>query len=419
VNQPRATDTLRLDELLRTCIHCGLCLGSCPTYLVTGDELDSPRGRLMVMAETVSLPDAYSSAHGENPLSAGVPSREGLDRCLGCRHCETVCPAGVHYGELLESARETLGPPRTAHARLAVQLVDRVMSRPRLLFPAAKTAQMLRNFPLVGRLFPPLGKLLASLPARAPSRPPRLDLPAEGDVALLAGCAQQVFGPEVLPATAALVRAAGFQPCLPPRQNCCGALSHHAGSVDHGKALARGLIDALRGQKTIVVPSAGCSAHMREYGRIFADEPEYAQKAHEVATATIDLVAWLDEVGESLRFAADSRRVAYHPPCHHSHAQSLVEEPLRLLRRVPGIELVEPRDAQSCCGSAGAFSLLQPEMASAVREHKLDALNETRAELIVTANPGCELFLESGLRGRSAPGEVTHLAVYLANLLTD
>ncbi|HKI84730.1 MAG TPA: heterodisulfide reductase-related iron-sulfur binding cluster [Candidatus Krumholzibacteria bacterium] len=418
MSQPVASETLRLDELLRSCIHCGLCLGSCPTYIVSGDEADSPRGRLMVMAEVSTVEEVYSRAHGESPLETSAPAREGLDRCLGCRNCETVCPSGVLYGELLENSRETLGPPSNLHARLAIQLVDRVMSRPSVLAPAAMMARVLRKLPLLGNVAPPLGRLLASLPARAPSRPPKVELPERGDVALLAGCAQQVFGPKVLPATAALVQAAGFQACLPRGQNCCGALSHHAGSVEHGKALARGLIDALCEQETIVVPSAGCSAHMREYGRIFADEPAYAEKARKVADATVDLVVWLDEKRESLHFQADSRRIAYHPPCHHTNAQGIVDEPLRLLQQVPELTVLQALDAQSCCGSAGAFSLLQPEMAGRVREQKLDSLKETGAELIVTANPGCELFLESGLRERRDRAEVVHLAVYLAGLLS-
>lgn len=419
MSQPQASEILKLDELLRACIHCGLCLGSCPTYVVSGDEADSPRGRLMVMAELSSVDEAYSKAHGEDPLGGNAVAREGLDRCLGCRNCETVCPSGVLYGELLENSRETLGPAPTAHARLAIQLVDRVLSRPAVLASFAMGARVLRKLPLLGRVAPPLGKLLGSLPVRAPSRPPRVDLPQEGEVALLAGCAQQVFGPEVLPATAALVQAAGSRACLPRGQNCCGALSHHAGSVEHGKALARRLIDTLGEQETIVVPSAGCSAHMREYGRIFADEPAYAEKARRVSEATVDLVVWLDARRESLRFRPDSRRIAYHPPCHHTHAQGIIEEPLRLLGRVPELTVLQALDPESCCGSAGAYSLLQPEMAASVREHKLDALEDTGAELVVTANPGCELFLESGLRERRDRREVVHLAVYLAERLSS
>ena len=406
-----------LDELLRVCIHCGLCLGNCPSYLVTGDEADSPRGRLRILGDLERAGGDLPTSDDYDPLRGFLPLREPLDRCLGCRHCETVCPSGVSYGSLLDAAREKLGPPPGFRARLITFLVDRVLSRPRVLWPVARMAyKVARSF--WRRFLPPsLASLLRSLPARAPSAPTGGGLPPDGDVALLAGCAQQVYGPGVLTATARLVEATGHTPCLPPHQSCCGALSYHAGSVNASKASARRLIDAMDGQSTIVVPSAGCSAHMRRYGEIFADDPEYAQKAARVASATVDIVVWLDQQAEALHFHSDTRRIVYHPPCHHTHAQGIVEEPLRLLRKVPGVELLKLRDAERCCGSAGAYSLFHPELAEAVREEKLERLGEGEPDLILTANPGCELFIESGIEQSGGETPVKHLVEYLAERL--
>ncbi len=426
-----ADGTLDLDALLRVCIHCGLCLSNCPTYLVTGDEADSPRGRLMVLGELersagvaapVTAPSPLGSSSSEDAARLRVAGdslvlREPLDRCLGCLHCETVCPSGVSYGALLDAARQELGPPPGFHARLVVWLVDHVLSRPRRLLPVARIGYKLAHGFLARLLPSSLRRLVGSVPARKPDRPPSLDLPEHGDVALLAGCAQQVYGSGVLPAVARLVEAVGLTPGLPPKQSCCGALSYHAGSVKTAKALARRLIDAMDGETTILVPSAGCSAHMRRYGELFADDPQYAEKAARVAAATVDVVEWLDRHSEALRFKADRRRIVYHPPCHHTHAQGIVDEPLRLLARVPDIELLELRDADRCCGSAGAYSMLHPELAEAIRAEKLERLAEGEPDLILTANPGCELFIESGIEAAGGSTPIRHLVEYLAERL--
>ncbi len=393
----------QLDALLRVCIHCGLCLGECPTYLVTGDEAESPRGRLMLLGEL--------QRRGELTL------REPLDRCLGCRHCETVCPSGVSYGALLEAGRGILGPPPGRDSRLVRFLIDHVLTRPRVLWPVARLGRRVRRS-FLARLLPPLlRRLLEGLPSREPRRPLELELAAQGDVALLAGCAQRVFCGGTLAATARLVEATGSTPCLPPRQGCCGALAEHAGSIEAARADARRLIDALDGQKTVLVASAGCSAHMRRYGEIFADDPHYAEKAARVAAATVDVVVWLDRHSETLRFRRDDRRVVYHPPCHHTHAQGIVDEPMRLLKRVEGIRLQPLQNDQRCCGSAGAYSLLHPRRAAAVRREKLADLHAAAPQLILTANPGCELYLESGMADDDAAPPVRHLVEYLAERL--
>lgn len=259
--------------------------------------------------------------------------------------------------------------------------------------------------------------LLRALPSRPARLAPPPSLPPHGDVAILAGCAQRVFTPEVLEATVKLVRACGGTPFLPAGQGCCGALSHHVGSAEEARRLARSTIDAFGDAAAVVVPSAGCSAHMRAYGTLLAGDPAYAARAVRLAACTVDLVEWLDARRDRLSLRPSARRVVYHPPCHHTHAQRIVDAPMRLLHCVPQLTVAPLRDAERCCGSAGSYNLLQPELARAVRDEKLDALGHAAGDVVLTANPGCELFLLQGMRERGSPLPVQHLAVFLAELL--
>jgi glycolate oxidase iron-sulfur subunit len=392
--------------MLRSCIHCGLCLNQCPTYRLSADEAESPRGRLLLMADL--LRDA-ALLHDRGPL----------DRCLGCLGCETACPSGVRYGELLAQARCELGSGGSLRELLLRWIVDELLPRPRLLTLASWLARPLRT--ILGRmqLPSPVDGVLGTLPQRRAHWPRRPSAASEGGIAVLPGCAQWVFTPEVLDATLRLVRHVGEQPFVPAGVGCCGALSHHQGSVERSRALARRTVETLAGAEVVLIPSAGCSAHMRHYGALLAEDPGLAERAQDVARRCVDVVVWLAERRDRLVLRDTGGRVAYHPPCHHWHAQGIQEAPYQLLSGFPALELVPVAGQQLCCGSAGSHSLTQPEQARELRSEKLSSLLAGRPQRILTANPGCELFLDQGLRELGSELRVEHLLVFLADRLED
>lgn len=398
-----------LDRLLRQCIHCGLCLNHCPTYRLSGDEADSPRGRLLLLSDLLG---------GEEPGAVEPVDRRPLDRCLGCLACEHVCPSGVEYGALLARGRARLGPRPSAGDRLLTWMVDAVLSRPAWLAVGSVLGQGMRAAGLHALLPPSLASLVERLPRRRARWPRRPSFAGpRGPVALLAGCAQRVYTPEVLQACSKLVRAVGEVPAVPAGQGCCGALSHHEGSTDRARDLARRTIDAFASAEVVVVPSAGCSAHMRAYGELLADDPVYAEAARSLAAKTVDFVVWLAERADSLALRPDPRRVVYHPPCHHLHAQRIDGPAQKLLDRVPELEHTEPPRRHLCCGSAGSFSLHEPAIAEARRREKVQDLLACHPDLVLTSNPGCELYLDAAPELGGTGVEVQHLAVYLAERL--
>ncbi len=393
---PRDGGVDALDLWLRQCIHCGLCLNDCPTYRLTGDEVESPRGRLGLMGQV---------------LREGVQGADlgPLDRCLGCLACQSICPSGVPYGDLLFQARLQAPPPQELGSRFGRWLVDQVLSRPRLLAGGAWLGGAVRGwFPSRPRA---LHQALFALPQRRP-RWPRSPATTVGPVAVLRGCAQWVFEPEVLTATLRLLRATGVEAWVPPDQGCCGALSHHQASARRARELVRQNLRAFEGVETVVIPSAGCSAFFREQASVFAPEDPERSRAHELGARSEDLLVWLWRHRGDLRFRPCRQRVVYQNPCHHQHAQGLRDEGKELLKLVPGLDLVEAAGEGLCCGSAGSYSLTQPELAVRQRQEKLRVLLESHPELILTANPGCEFFLEAGTR---IP--VTHIACFLADHL--
>lgn len=389
------------DGMLRTCIHCGLCLNECPTYRMTGDEVESPRGRLMILRQLI------------DPLPGATwkPERGPIDRCLGCRGCETVCPSGVPYGRILEEGRSRLGEPTERHPRLVRLFTRHVLPHRRLL---AVLAMLGRATASLGIASGSLARLLSTLPRRR-AHWPRIRGPRRGNTAVLAGCAQPVFTPGVLPATLTLIRAGGGTPFVPAGQGCCGALAAHAGDLDRARELGRRMIEVFEGAESIVVPSAGCSAHLGGLGELFEADPDWGPRARALAGRVQDLVLWMDDHTDSLEFRHDARRVVFQRSCHLRHAQGVNGVAEAMLVKIPGIELLETPRADLCCGSAGSWSMEWPEMAARRREEKLNDLLAPGPELILTANPGCELFLDSGDSG--VP--VRHLAEYLAELVVE
>lgn len=393
------------------CVHCGFCLPACPTYTVLGTEMDNPRGRLFLM-------DALAAGRIE-PTAAVV---RHLDLCLGCRACETACPSGVQYGERLEATREQLlhAPGRPLGQRLAQSMIlAGVGARPAWqrpmswLLAAARGSGMLR---LIGALAPRGGRLGAGARllggpsgrtgAGSSSRLPELT-PARGTrrlrVALLTGCIARWMFSGVNAATVRLLAVAGCEVVVPPGQGCCGALHVHSGDMHGARKLVRRNIEAFESAgplDAVVVNAAGCGAAIKECGRMFADDPAWAERAQALAGKTRDALELLAELdGLSLTVPVRSR-VAYHDACHLAHGQGVRNGPRSLLQRIPGLELVPLADADRCCGSAGIYNLLHPDVATAILEPKLAHIEASGADLVAAANPGCLLQIAAGARAR-------------------
>jgi glycolate oxidase iron-sulfur subunit len=407
------------------CIHCGLCLRTCPTYQLTGNESSSPRGRIALMrAVAEQRLDARDPAYGEE-----------LDFCLVCRHCESVCPAGVRFGEMMEHARASRArlSPKAAPLRFVRWLAFGHALRSRLLLSAAHGAlSFAQRSGILGRLAPSLGARgagLASLPEVPRSRDRELLPPCtaaqgerRGDVALLEGCVMpELFG-RVNRATASVLSKLGYDVRTTREAVCCGALHAHNGDLAGARELARTLIAAFEKQAAgsseplpIVVNSAGCGAHMKELGRLLEDDPSWSGRAAAFAARVVDfsefVAARLPDSARA-RFADPDApyRVAYDDPCHLCHGQQIRREPRAILDGIEGLRRVEMPNSEGCCGSAGIYSLLRPEDSLAVLAPKLAEFQATGAEILVTANPGCHLQWQAGLSRAGSRAQVLHLA---------
>lgn len=409
------------DDVIRSCVHCGFCLPVCPTYRETYRERSSPRGRIWLIRAV---------ADGELDISDPVFKSE-MSLCLNCRACEAVCPSGVKYGELVESARaqivqhEEESLPAKAAKKIGFELVlgspraTRMVSRGARLYEQTGLARLVDKTGLMPRL---------GLDHAEAIRPEMADDflvagrenwsavgPRRGTVALLAGCVMSTAFAEVHRATARVLARNGFDVVVPPNQGCCGALSVHAGEAEHGRDLARRNIDGLGGPEfdAVVVNAAGCGAAMKEYDFLLRDDPIYAARAETFVSRVKDASEFLAEVGLAAEPGPLSVRATYQDACHLAHAQRVTAAPRELLRSIPELELVEMNESDLCCGSAGIYNLLQREMANRLRERKLDNALATTPQLIVSANPGCMLQLQAGLRERGSEVQVQHLMTVL------
>ncbi|HET8822571.1 MAG TPA: heterodisulfide reductase-related iron-sulfur binding cluster [Thermoleophilaceae bacterium] len=395
-------------DLIADCVHCGFCLPTCPTYVLWAEEMDSPRGRIVLMKE------------GHEEVSA--PLAAHLDRCLGCMACVTACPSGVQYDKLIEDARPQLErnferpADERAHRRVIFELFTHP-GRLRALAPAAAAARRLglprlARRPRVRRLAPRLAAMTSMTPY-APLRrslgrlPSRFEARGEkrGTVALLQGCVQRVFFAHVNEATAHVLAAEGFDVHVPRLPRCCGALALHAGEDPQARGLAKETIEKLEGYDTVIVNAAGCGSAMKDYGHVLRDEPGWAERAAAFAGRVRDVSEFLAEAGTRAERRPLEMKVAYHDACHLAHAQGVRAQPRELLRGIPGLELVEPPEWELCCGSAGIYNLVQPEAAAELGERKARNLLDTGAEAVVAGNPGCALQItaHSERLGRSLP----------------
>jgi glycolate oxidase iron-sulfur subunit len=377
-------DGREAEAILRKCVHCGFCTATCPTYQLLGDELDGPRGRIYLIKQVLE---------GKAPTRS---TQLHLDRCLTCRNCESTCPSGVQYGHLVDIGRRIVDEkvPRPALESAVRWTLKEGLPSP-LFGPAMKLGQSVRGL-LPGKLKAkvPAARSAGAWPARTHAR----------KVLMLAGCVQPSMSPNINSATARVLDAAGIQAVVAPAAGCCGAVKFHLNDHDGGKAQMRANIDAWWPQvesgevETLVMNASGCGVTVREYGHILKDDSAYAAKAARISALTRDLSELLPELAASLkaRVRAPSGVVAYHPPCTLQHGQKLrggVETHLRTL----GFDIqVAQNESHLCCGSAGTYSVLQPELAYPLRDRKLGHLNQLQPTAIVSANIGCITHLQSG-----------------------
>lgn len=413
------------------CVHCGLCLAACPTYTQNGLETDSPRGRIYMMR---------GLAEGQIDLTD--PLLHHLDLCLDCRACETACPSGVVYHELLEEARTTLAagrsrsltdrllelvffhlfpyPTRLKLALLPVRLLQKIGLWPLVssLTPLPdKLAQMRRLLPESGPLWP------AKLAQRYPStRSDQADGPLIG---FFAGCVGSVMYQDVNRQAIALLRHAGSQVRVPPEQTCCGAIHHHGAKPQDAKAMARRNIDAflpVNGPqvKWIVTDIAGCGAMLKEYAHLLKDDPAYAKRAVEFVRRTMDISQALVELAAGSSLARPPRAlnwtVAYHDACHLAHAQKVTSQPRQMLSWIKGLKVVPLPESDICCGAAGTYNIAQPEMAAQLGERKIRNIQSTGADIAVMGNVGCAMQIQSQAKRLGVPLRVMHpvTLLYLA-----
>jgi glycolate oxidase iron-sulfur subunit len=407
-------------DLIADCVHCGFCLPTCPTYVLWGEEMDSPRGRIVLMKE------------GHEEISAPLVTH--LDRCLGCMACVTACPSGVQYDKLIEDARPQLErnfdrpPLERAHRRLIFELFTRP-GRLRALAPAAAAAQRLglprlARRPRIRRLAPRLAAMTSMTPEASLRRsltrlPERFEAQGDrrGTVALLQGCVQRVFFGHVNEATARVLAAEGFDVHVPRRPRCCGALALHAGEDPQARTLAKQTIKELERHETVVVNAAGCGSAMKDYGHVLRDEPDWAERAAAFAARVRDVCEFLAEAGPRAERREVRAKVAYHDACHLAHAQGVRAQPRELLDGIPGLEVVEPPEWELCCGSAGIYNLVQPEPAAELGERKARNLLDTGAEAVVAGNPGCALQITAHTERLGRPLPVLHPMELLARAI--
>jgi glycolate oxidase iron-sulfur subunit len=388
---PRISEANRI---LRSCVHCGFCLATCPTYLILGDELDSPRGRIYLAKEMLESGKA---------ATPGVVKH--LDRCLTCLSCMTTCPAGVHYGHLVHSARVHIERTyrRPWRERWARQALAIVIPRPSLFRAGLLLGQIARLLLRpVRRVLPAsVRRMLAALPP-AIGAPSAVDRPqvfaAEGPkrrrVALHPGCAQQVLRPEINEAAVRLLTRHGCEVVVAPGSGCCGAIVAHMGKEAPAKALARANIKSWMreietdGLDAIVFTASGCGVDIKDYGHLFRDEPAWAEPAARVAALACDISQLILDLGLQPCVRSGGERVTYHMACSMQHGLRLRTESKRLLQAA-GFEVKEPAEAHICCGSAGSYAILQPELADELRTRKVAHLAATRPAIIAAGNIGC------------------------------
>ena len=405
------------------CVHCGLCLSSCPTYAVLGLETESPRGRIALM-----------KAVNEGRLEITPRVASHWDACLQCRACEAVCPSGVPYGRIMENTRSQVraqvkessvnsrmsrlslraGFPHQRRLRLVILVLrayrrsglQKLVRRSRFLrLMPGHLAQLEAQLPEIhGPVFGPTSQTYRSV-----KRPTGSSTKLR--IGLLSGCVMPLLQGSTMAAAVRVLTRNGCDVVVPVGQGCCGALNIHGGDLDYARRMARRNIDVFlaAGVDRIVVASAGCGSAMKEYHELLANDPDYLEKARQFSRLTLDITELLTSLPFEPPKASVDRRVTYQDPCHLAHAQRITAPPRQILNSIPGLELVEMEEASMCCGAAGLYSVLQQELADKILDRKMAHIAATDVEQVVTANPGCMMQIERGLRSLGTPVRVAHV----------
>lgn len=399
--------------LIGDCVHCGFCLPTCPTYVLWGEEMDSPRGRIHLMKQGLE---------GEPMTDSMV---QHWDRCLGCMACVTACPSGVQYDRLIEQTRAQVERrhERTRRDKALRALIFALFPHPRRLRLVRGPLRAFQRFGLDRRirasgLLEKLSPQLAAMEGLAPRLGKPVKLPARiaatGErravVGLLTGCVQGAFFPGVNAATARVLQAEGCDVVVPPQQGCCGALSVHNGREEEAQGFARRLVDTFEatGVERIVVNAAGCGSTMKEYAELLADDPAYADRARAFAEKVGDISEILVELGPVAPRHPLELTIAYHDACHLAHAQGVRSQPRTLLNAIPGLQLKEIAESELCCGSAGIYNIINPGPARELGDRKAANIVATGAQVLVTANPGCLMQVTSAIERSGHPMGMAH-----------
>jgi glycolate oxidase iron-sulfur subunit len=403
------------------CIHCGLCLSSCPTYLETGNENDSPRGRIYLMR-----------AVQDGRLPLGDTAVKHIDLCLGCRACEAVCPSGVQYGELLEHTRDHI---ERTYSRSWLQralrhlAIERIFPFPNRLKLALWPARLMKRLG-ADRLLPTFARdALGLIPVEIkevvlPEVSPAAEGERRGRVGFVSGCVMSVMFGETNAASVRLLNQAGYDVHTPPAQGCCGALHAHGGNLERARACARHNIAVFErlNLDAILINAAGCGSTLKEYDKLLHADAAWAEPARQFSAKVKDLTEWLDGAKfkvQSSKFKVQGL-VTYHDACHLAHPQHITRPPRELIRAVAGGSFVEMPESDVCCGSAGSYNLTEPQMAARLQRRKIENILQTRARIVVTTNPGCILQIRDGLRrAGAAEVEVLHIADFLDRAVAE
>lgn len=404
-------------DLIKDCVHCGFCLSACPTYLETGNELDSPRGRIYLM---------NSAVNGEIPIDGSLVKH--LDMCLGCLACEPACPSGVQYGSLIEAGRSQIERryERSAFDKYYRSLIFSLFPYPnrmKLMLPVFYIYQklglrtLIQSTGIINRISQKLGNMEAMLPnVKSPVFPPEMPeiLHAKGKkryrVALLSGCVQSVFFSKTNDATVRVLRENGCEIVVPQNQSCCGALSVHSGRLSEGRKFAKQTIKTFEGLDidAFIINSAGCGSTIKDYSELLKDDPEYSVRALALSEKTKDIMEFLSDTGIQGDLKELNIKVTYQDACHIGHAQRIKEQPREVLKQIPGLELVEMPEADLCCGSAGIYNLVQPEMSQNLLLRKMRNVKRNKVNYLVAGNPGCLLQIQKGIKQEGLSIKTAH-----------
>jgi glycolate oxidase iron-sulfur subunit len=404
------------NPLYLDCVHCGLCLSSCPTYRVLGSEMDSPRGRIYLMR-----------AFDEGRATISDSFVEHMFRCLDCRACETACPSGVHFGHMMEEMRGKIVDQQSAHW-LARLMLNHVFPYPRRFQFAARMLQLyrqsglqsfLRSTGVLKRLAPNMARVEALMPAVEVQPGLALDSyhpadgPKQGTVAMFAGCVMNSMMGAINRATVRLLNAAGYDVVVPGDQICCGALANHAGLRQTATAMAKKNADAFPISEidAVIINAAGCGAMLKEYPVLIRDATPFSSKVKDITEFLAST-----RIFERLTIP-QRRRVGYDDPCHLIHGQGIRSEPRRLLKAIPGIEFVEIEGADQCCGSAGIYNITQNQLSMEILDRKMEKIQRANVEVLVTGNPGCIFQFRYGAQRSGLNLEVVHPVELLARSL--